>query len=369
MKTIRVGLAGCGYIGSIHARSLVLAKNSTLTDKVNLELTVVADTNLERAKFVARQYGWNNTVTDWREMFGYSLDLVVVALPNTEHLAIVQKATEADIAVLLEKPMTSTYEEALAMYRVGKDSKRIRVAYMNRFIPAAQRAKEYIDSGQLGAVRAIRSVYLLNMRRPNGPVDWRFDEKQAGHGASDDLGSHHIDLLRFLVGEIETTQAMQRIWDIKDAPTATNDDAMGALLNFKNGAFGTLMASRTSPGHPLTGYIEIDGEKGSLRIDRAYLNDLFIRDETGAVSQKNIRPFEPFVSMWASPTVQGAHPFGWYDCFAFQMAEMVCVAAEIPLEREWLATPEDGLRTMAVTESMTQAARTGNTQQVAEIKI
>lgn len=86
------------------------------------------------------------------------------------------------------------------------------------------------------------------------------------------------------------------------------------------------------------------------------------------VSQKNIRPFEPFVSMWASPTVQGAHPFGWYDCFAFQMAEMVCIAADMPLERERLATLEDGLRTMEVTESMIRAARTGNTQRVAKIK-
>lgn len=273
MKTIRVGLAGCGFIGSIHARSMVLTKNSTLANKVNLELTVVADSNPERAEFVARQYGWENVVTDWRGLFSHSLDLIIVALPNTEHLAIVREAAEANIAVLLEKPMASTYKEALAMYEVGKNNKRIRVAYMNRFIPAAQRAKEYIDSGQLGSIRTIRSVYLLNMRRPNGPVDWRFDEKQAGHGASDDLGSHHIDLLRFLVGDIETTQATQRTWDIENAPAATNDDALGALLNFKNGAFGTLMASRTSPGHPLTGYIEIDGEKGSLRMDRAYLND------------------------------------------------------------------------------------------------
>lgn len=356
MKTVRVGLAGCGFIGSVHARSLVLAKNSTLAKQVNVELVIAADSDHERAEFVARQYGWQHTAADWQSIFDHDLDLVIVALPNTEHLAIMQRSSELGVAVLLEKPMAATYEEATAMYETSHKNDRIRVGYMNRFVPAVQRAKEYIESGRLGAVRAVRSVYLLNMRKPHGPVDWRFDAQQAGHGASDDLGSHHIDLLRFLVGEIEAVDAMTRIWDIPDAPKATNDDAVSALLSFKNGAFGTLNASRTSPGHPLTGYIEIDGENGSLRIDRAYLNDLFIRDEAGVVQQKNIRPFDPFVGMWALPTVQGAHPFGWYDCFAFQMAEMILIAAGIPMEQEWSASLLDGLHTMAVTESMAQAA-------------
>jgi predicted dehydrogenase len=356
MKTIRVALAGRGFIGSIHARSLVLAKNSTLAQKIKVELVVAADTDQARAQFVAQQYGWQHTVTNWKEIFEYSPDLIVVALPNSEHVAIVEQASKRNVAVLLEKPMTSTYEEAIALHDAVKDNDRIRVAYMNRFVPAVQRAKELIDSGQLGAIRMVRSVYLLNMRKPHGPVDWRFDAEQAGHGASDDLGSHHVDLLRMLVGEIESVTALTRTWDIPDGPKATNDDAMAALLTFKNGAIGTMSVSRTSPGHPLTGYIEIDGEKGSLRVDRAYLNDLFIRDENGVVQQKSIRPFDPFVGMWALPTVQGAHPFGWYDCFAFQMAEMLLIAAGISRKHEWSAQLVDGLRSMAITESRVQAA-------------
>jgi len=364
MRTVRVALAGCGFIGSIHARSLVLAKNSTLSNQVNIELVVAADNDLKRGQFVAQQYGWQHVVTEWEDIFDYSPDLIVVALPNTEHFAVVQRASQAGIAVLLEKPMTATYEEALAMYEAAHKNKNIRVGYMNRFVPAVQRAKEFIESGELGTVRMVRSVYLLNMRKPHGPVDWRFDERQAGHGASDDLGSHHVDLLRFLAGEVDSVNAMTRMWDIPDGPKATNDDALTALLSFKNGAFGTMNASRTSPGHPLTGCIEIDGEKGSLRIDRAYLNDLFIRDEAGVVQQKSVRPFDPFVGMWALPTVQGTHPFGWYDCFAFQMAEMVLIAAGISLEREWSATLLDGLRTMAVTETMVQTAAGDNAQSI-----
>lgn len=368
MKTVRVGLAGCGFIGSIHARSVVLVKSSTLSKQVKIELVVVADTDLGRAQSVADQYGWQRAVSDWQDLFTYDLDLIIVALPNAEHSAIVQRATVAGIAVLLEKPMAATYAEALSMHKAAQDNIRIRVGYMNRFVPAVQRAKELIDEGELGAIRMVRSVYLLNMRRPGGPADWRFDARQAGHGASDDLGSHHVDLLRFLVGDITSVNAMSRTWDITDGPPADNDDAMNALFAFDNGAFGTLSASRTSPGHPLTGYIEIDGEKGTVRIDRAYLNELFIRDTEGVVRQKNVRPFEPFVTMWASPTVQGAHPFGWYDCFAFQMAEMICVAAELPMQHTWLATLDDGIRTMSVTEAMIRAAATNVTQSIAQGK-
>jgi predicted dehydrogenase len=364
MKTIRVGLAGCGFIGSIHARSLLLAKGSTISTQVKPEFVVVADADPIRAQTLARQYGWKHTEKAWEDLFKYDLDLVVVALPNTEHVAIVRKATEIGAAVLLEKPMAATYEEALKIYTAGKNNSRIRVGYINRFVPAVQRAKELVDAGELGAIRMIRSVYLLNMRRPGGTPDWRFDKEQAGHGASDDLGSHHIDLIQFLAGNVSSVQATSRIWDIQDAPTATNDDATNALLTLRSGAFGTLSASRTSPGHPLTGYVEIDGEKGALRIDRAYLNDLFVRDESGVISQRNVRPVDPFVKLWASPTVQGAHPFSWHDCFAFQMAEMLLLAADLPIKFAWSATLEDGIRAMSVTEAMMRAAQTGSTEQI-----
>ncbi len=366
MEKVRVGLAGCGFAGNIHSRSLLLAKGSTISHQVTPELVAVADVDTGRAQMNAQQYGWENVEDNWRDLLKHDLDLVIVALPNTEHVAVVRQATDEGVAVLLEKPIAATFQDALEVQSLGEKNPRVRVGYVNRFVPAVQRAKEFIDAGELGAIRMVRSVYLLNMRRPDGPADWRFREELAGHGASDDLGSHHIDLLQFLVGSIHSVQAASRIWDIVNAPSANNDDAINSLISFGNGAFGTLSASRTSPGHPLTGYVEIDGENGALRIDRAYLNDLFIRDESGVVTQRNVRPAEPFGNMWASPTVQGAHPYSWYDCFAFQMAEMLQIAADIPLETTWSATLEDGINTMAVTETMLRAAVSGCVEKVYE---
>jgi predicted dehydrogenase len=331
---------------------------------VSIELVAVADTDLERAQATAQQYGWQNVENSWNDLFKHNLDLVVVALPNGEHVEITKVAAEASVAVLLEKPIARTYEDALAIRNATGSGSLVRVAYVNRFVPATQQAKLLIDTGGIGDIRMVRSVYLLNMRRPGGTPDWRFDEKLAGHGASDDLGSHHIDLINFLAGDIVDVQAATRTWDIADAPIATNDDAINSLVTLRNGGFGTLSASRTSPGHPLTGYVEIEGSKGALRVDRAYLNDLFVREESGAFVQKNIRPVDDFATLWAAPTVQGAHPFSWYDCFAFQMAEMVQLVAGIPLHTQWLAILDDGIKAMAVTEAMIASTKTHQLQEV-----
>lgn len=204
------------------------------------------------------------------------------------------------------------------------------------------------------------------MRRPDGPADWRFNKDVAGYGASDDLGSHHIDLINFLAGNITEVQSETRLWDIPTAPQATNEDAINSLITLQNGGFGTLSASRTSPGHPLTGYIEIEGSKAAIRVDRAYLNDLFIRDANN-FTQRAIRPVDDFATLWASPTVQGAHPFSWYDCFAFQMAELVKIAASIELPRTWSASLEEGVRAMSVTESMIESATLHTKQKVAPV--
>lgn len=358
MRTIRIGLAGCGFAGHIHSRALILAKGSRISSKVKCELVAVADINESRALATAKQYGWKHVEKNWSDLFTYDLDLLVVALPNDEHVDIVKRAVRENVHVLLEKPVARTYDQAMELMNIAKSNNRIRTGYVNRFVPAVQQAKMLIQRGEIGEIRMVRSVYLLNMRRPGGTADWRFNAKSAGYGASDDLGSHHIDLINFLAGDITGVQAATRIWNIPDTPAATNDDAINSLIFLQNGAFGTLTASRTSPGHPLTGYVEVEGSRGALRIDRAFLNDLFVRHESGAVEQRNVRPAAEFATLWASPTVQGAHPFSWYDCFAFQMAEMIQIAADTPLEFEWSATLADGVKAMGITEAMIKSAQT-----------
>lgn len=136
MKTIRVGLAGCGFASHIHARSVALVKASQISKLVSIKPVVVADTNIARAQSTANQYGWDEAVDSWEKLFEYDLDLLIVALPNGEHAEIVKRATEYNITVLLEKPVARTYDDALAMLKIGAANPNLRVAYVNRFVPA-----------------------------------------------------------------------------------------------------------------------------------------------------------------------------------------------------------------------------------------
>src|ERR1700721_692103 len=138
MKKVRVGLVGAGFAGHIHSRALILVKGSRLADKVKVELVVVADIDINRARATANQYGWQKTEKLAVDVFKHNIDLLVVALPNNEHVKIVKRAIDEDIAVLLEKPVARTHKESLDIMRFAKSDSIIRVAYVNRFVPATQ---------------------------------------------------------------------------------------------------------------------------------------------------------------------------------------------------------------------------------------
>src|SRR5262249_60596263 len=105
-----------------------------------------------------------------------------------------------------------TAEEAKAMLdAVNKAGVQHMVAFNYRFVPAIVQAKKLIESGALGRIFHYRAVYLQEwIIDPNFPKIWRLDKKVAGSGALGDLGSHIIDLARFLVGEPTKVMAMTK---------------------------------------------------------------------------------------------------------------------------------------------------------------
>ena len=83
------------------------------------------------------------------------------------------------------------------------------VAFNYRFVPAIRLAHDLIESGKLGQIYHFRAVYLQEWIMPHydTPMIWRLDKKRRGSGALGDLGSHIIDLARFLVGDIKSVSA------------------------------------------------------------------------------------------------------------------------------------------------------------------
>ena len=178
------------------------------------------------------------------------------------------------------------FESALdLLINIQKTDVKHMCAFIHRFIPSLQLAHKIIKSGEIGEVQHFRSQFLLDMREADGSLTWRFIKALAGGGASGDLGSHHIDVARFLVGEIEEVCATTRTWS--EGNKDINDDSFSAIAHIENGAIATIEASRITPGHALTGRIEIDGTKGTISFDMERLNELTITEKNKGPETKS----------------------------------------------------------------------------------
>jgi predicted dehydrogenase len=364
---VRVGMLGAGFIGQMHSLAFRNAGMSRAEPAVAAELVALADRDEKLAAEIADRYDWSATTTEWSELLAGDLGLFINAGPNHVHHDASVAAAEAGIAVFCEKPLASSAEEAHTLWKaVDRYGVMHRCAFLHRFIPALQLARQMIQAGELGEVRQFRSTFLLNMLGPDGEVSWRFDRDLAGSGATGDLGSHHIDLARFLVGEVTQVSALAKTWTTDPSATIEhlNDDAFAALALLDNGATAVFEACRTTAAHNLTGRIEIDGTRGSISWSMERLNELVIREPgKGPRVQPVSRPGHPLEGFWLPGGVQGSHPIGWNECFAHQAHDILGLASG-KLTHSVAASFEDGYRVAEIVDTIEAAAASGTTLQV-----
>jgi predicted dehydrogenase len=197
-------------------------------------------------------------------------------------------------------------------------------------------------------------------------VSWRFSRGASGHGALGDLGSHHIDLARFLVAEVAEVAALTKTWtrDPAGAVTDINDDAFIAVGTLANGATATFQASRAATAHSLTSLIEIDGTKGSLSWGMERLNELTLREPgKGPRVLPVLQPGHPFDGFWLPGGIQGSHPLGWNECFAHQAHDILALASGKKTQ-SLAATFEDGYRVAEIVDTIEAAAQSGTRQTI-----
>ncbi|HEU5374945.1 MAG TPA: Gfo/Idh/MocA family oxidoreductase, partial [Ktedonobacteraceae bacterium] len=188
-------------------------------------------------------------------------------------------------------------------------------------------------------------------------------------GALGDLGTHIIDLARFLVGEPASVSAVTATF-VPERATAEGstaqvrvDDAFAATLTFANGAIGTLEASRFARGRKNHQVIEINGEKGSLAFNLERLNELEVylpeeeqpRDAQGFRQVLVTESAHPFYDAWWP---QG-HIIGWEHTFVHEIKHFFeAIVSGKPVAPEG-ADFEDGYRANVVADAILESARTG----------
>jgi predicted dehydrogenase len=362
IASIGIGQLGAGFIGKVHSLAYRGAAAAQRYAGAPVELRVIADRDRALAAEAARQYGWAATAEDWQAIIeDPAVTLFDNAAPNHVHREPCAAAAAAGKHILCEKPLAPTAAQALEVWRKVEGAGVLhQCAFMYRFIPALQHARELILGGELGEILHFRSQFLLAFAvDPEVPTSWRFDRSVAGAGALGDLGSHHIDLARFLVGEIASvTSLVKTVIPERKGGAATNDDAFSAIAELEGGASAVFEASRIAGNHGLTSRIEVDGTKGSLAFSFERLNEisLSLRGKPGFRTYLVTQAEHPYSDFWLPVGIQGQHPISWADCFAHQAHCMLGAIASGQSLPEFAPTFRDGYRVAQVVDTIEAAA-------------
>jgi predicted dehydrogenase len=357
MKELNVGMLGAGFIGTFHSYALRLQPLIKQAPEASFRLKLVADRDQKARDTLIKRFGWEQGVDDWRTVLDAGIDIFVNAGPNVLHAEPSITALKSGKAVFCEKPLAMDAAEAFEMWKAAVEAKAVhQAAFVYRFVPALRYARELIRDGAIGEVTHFRSEYLMsNYLQPGLDFSWRLDKKIAGTGTFGDLGAHHIDLARFLVGEISEVGAIGRTVVPQVAGKKVEvDDAFVSILQFETGPIGVIQASRVAAGHSHTSAIQVDGTKGSIRYDVARLNEIEIADglASGFRTIQVIKEEHPFSDFWWEGGVQGSHPIGWVECFVQQMNHFVEAVLGTRQVSPLAANFEDGYRAVEIADSM-----------------
>jgi predicted dehydrogenase len=362
-------MLGAGFIGQMHSLAFGAIHRAKREPPLNARLMALADTNRSLAEEVQRRYGWEFITTDWRAAVAHpEVELFINSGPNDAHVEPTIAAAARGKHLFSEKPLAKTAEDAYRIWAAAEGAGvKHMCAFVHRFVPALQQMRSMIAAGEIGRVRHFRSIFLIDMQHPDGSLSWRYSTAAAGGGATGDLGSHHIDQARFLIGEVKRVGAMMRSWskDAKGLITDVNDDWFVAGAELEGGVTASFEASRVTEGHSLTGRIEVDGTKGTLRWEMERLSELnFSEPGKGTRRIMVVAPAHPYSDFWLPVGIQGSFAIGWRDCFFHQAHHMLSAVAEDAPVEPLGATLADGYKVAEIVDAI---IRSGATERVEEV--
>ena len=252
---VGIGLLGCGFIGRVHSNAYLKIPFTYQTPVARPELVALCDSAGAEKK--AKLFNFKGHYTDWKQLIADpNVDIIDNCTPDDTHCAPTVAAAENGKHVICEKPLAMTVDEAKKMMQaVKKAGVKSMCCHNYRFIPAVRLARELIERGAIGKIYHFRGCYLQEIGHdPQAPVENLWYASGTKSGVLLGLGSHVIDTARFLVGEISAVSGLVKTFNTsrKTASGTTEaveaDEADIALLEFDNGAIGTLESSGVGTG-------------------------------------------------------------------------------------------------------------------------
>jgi UDP-N-acetyl-2-amino-2-deoxyglucuronate dehydrogenase len=260
---VKFGIVGCGRIAQRHAEH-IHAKG---------ELVAVCDDVKEKADQMAAQYK-AKAYYNIDDMLANEKKIEVVAIcsPNGLHAEHSIKTLNAGFHALCEKPMAiSVYDCGRMIQAAEKANKRLFAIKQNRYNPPVAAVKKIIDEGKLGRIMSVQLTCFWNRNPDYYKNSWKGTLALDG-GTLFTQFSHFVDLLYWLVGDVKNVQAFTGNYNHKNI--IEFEDTGVVILEFHNGAIGTINYTVNSYQKNMEGSLTLFGEKGTVKIGGQYLNEL-----------------------------------------------------------------------------------------------
>jgi 1,5-anhydro-D-fructose reductase (1,5-anhydro-D-mannitol-forming) len=325
------GIAGLGRMGDRFATALGAAPGN--------DLAAVAGRDAGRARAFAERHGAPASHDDYEAMLADErIDAIYLSTPNVLHAPQTLLALEAGKHVLVEKPMALALDDARRL----RDEARARglqlgVGFQLRHHPVHVELVRRLRSGEAGVPLFAEGLWGVGSHVP--PDLWQVDPERAGLGSLGGLGVHIIDLLSWIAGS-EVTEVVAM--DDTGWKGYRVEFLISALLRFENGCFARLTSSRRLPHAS---------------------NGLVVHAERCRLEAHGTLALHP--AGWLTATREGEEPEVWRPQLDdVYVEEIQTFAAGIEQGHEFHASALDGVRSVAVTSAIVEAARSGRAVRV-----
>ena len=354
MKEFRHGVIGLGAIAGEHIRGVGPLKSLRVAALCNRSPAALEKWSKELAIPPRLCF------TDYRELLACpEIDSVSICTPNAQHYEMVRAAIEAGKAFAVEKPFCLSLEQGEEL-KALLEQKPVphMICFSYRFMPAARYARHLIRSGALGQLRHVFAQYEQGWGNDESrPLSWRFRKEQSGYGALGDLGSHLIDLIRFMAGEFECLSADMGVLmpervlpDGEGKGKVTVDDYAMFLAKLSGGVPVTYETTRFAYGRRNYQRIELYGSRGGLVYTQDLLNGEKADCLEGCLTEEDFRANR--FSRLEIPQE--------FNCTQMEAFERLLCGDQSGLA----ATLDDGLICQRVMDGAARSARSGKWERI-----
>ena len=331
MTNLAAAVIGTGFIGPVHVEGL---------RRAGVRVVGVLGSSVSRSLEAARALGLPRGYASLDELLSDAeVDVVHITTPNRFHFDQASAALRAGKHVLCEKPLAMDSSQSQELVRIARDSGLAAgVNYNIRYYPLCIEAAERMRTGECGELVHVAGSYVQDWLFHPTDFNWRVLGEEGGElRAISDIGTHWLDLIRFISGrEVEAVFAdLQTVFKTRQRPLGsvetfssklrkerdtepvaiTTDDCGSVLLRFAGGGRGVLWVSQVTAGRKNSCRYELTASKQSLAWNSETPNELWIghRDEANEVLTRDPALMSPRAREFAS--YPGGHNEGFSDTF------------------------------------------------------